>query len=79
MKLKQLLTYKLFKFLPKKYNRIFNSFYKHKLNSNLIGLIKKEVQIKNIYDIGAYRGEWSTLLNKTSLKNRRLTFQYNKQ
>ena len=70
MKLKQLLTYKLFKFLPKKYNRIFNSFYKHKLNSNLIDLIKKEVQIQNIYDIGAYKGEWSTLLNNTSLKNK---------
>ena len=71
MKLKQLLTYKLFKFLPKKYNRLFNSFYKHKLNSNLIDLMKKNVKIENIYDIGAYKGEWSTFLSNTSLKNKK--------
>ncbi len=71
MKLKQLLTYKLFKFLPKKYNRLFNSFYKHKLNSNLIDLMKKNVKIENIYDIGAYRGKWSTFLSNTSLKNKK--------
>ena len=71
MKLKQLLTYKLFKFLSKKYNRLFNSFYKHKLNSNLIDLMKKNVKIENIYDIGAYRGKWSTFLSNTSLKNKK--------
>jgi len=70
MKLKQLLTYKLFKFLPKKYNRLFNSFYKHNLNSNLIDLMKKNVKIENIYDIGAYKGKWSTSLSNTSLKNK---------
>ena len=70
MKLKNILAYKLFKFLPKKYNRLFNSFYKHKLNSNLIDLMKKKIQIQNIYDIGAYKGEWSIFLNNTSLKNK---------
>ena len=70
MKLKKILAFKLFKFFPKKYNRLFNSLYKHRLNNNLIDLIKKKIKIQNIYDIGAYKGEWSIFLNNTSLKNK---------
>ena len=70
MKFKHILQYKLFNFFSKKYSRIFNSFYRHKLNNNLNDLIKKEVKIKTIYDIGAYKGDWSNFLNKTSLQNK---------
>ena len=70
MKFKKILTYKIFKFFFKKYSRLFSSFYKHKLNSNLIDLIKKGVEIKTVYDIGAYKGDYSNFLNKTSLKGK---------
>ena len=70
MKFKQILTYRIFKFFFKKYSRLFSSFYKHKLNSNLIDLIKKGVEIKTVYDIGAYKGDYSNFLNKTSLKGK---------
>tara|TARA_B100000795_G_scaffold239786_1_gene201625 strand:- start:69 stop:701 length:633 start_codon:yes stop_codon:yes gene_type:complete len=33
--------------------------------------MKKNVKIENIYDIGAYRGKWSTFLSNTSLKNKK--------
>ncbi len=56
MKFKRILKYRLFKLFFKNYSKLFMSFYKHKLNSNLIDLIKKEVEIKIVYDIGAYRG-----------------------
>ena len=70
MKLKLILTYRLFKFFFNKYSKLFNSFYKHKLNSNLIELIKKGVKIKTVYDIGAYKGDFSNFLNKTTLKGK---------
>ncbi len=70
MKLKHLFFYSLIKFFNKKYQRVFNSFYRQKLNSILINLQKKHLQINNIYDIGAYKGEWSNNLSKTSLKNK---------
>jgi len=40
--------------------------YKHKLNSDLINLIKKEVEIKTVYDIGSHRGDFSNFLRKTA-------------
>jgi hypothetical protein len=40
--------------------------YKHKLNSNLFNLIKKEVEIKTVYDIGSHRGDFSNFLSKTT-------------
>ena len=70
MKFKLILKYRLFKLFFKKYSRLFNSFYRHKLNSNLIDLIKKGVKIKTVYDIGAYRGDFSDFLNKTTLKGK---------
>tara|TARA_B100001250_G_scaffold18052_1_gene15687 strand:- start:1161 stop:1913 length:753 start_codon:yes stop_codon:yes gene_type:complete len=71
MKLKTIIAYNIFKIFPKKFNKIFNRFYGHKLNYNLINLIKKGLEIDIIYDIGAFRGEWSSFLNKTSLKNKK--------
>ena len=70
MKLKHILAYKLFKFFPKKFSKLFNSFYRHKLNSQLIDLMKKKIKIQNIYDIGAFKGNWSIFLNNTSLKSK---------
>ena len=70
MKFKLILKYRLFKLFFKKYSRLSKIFYRHKLNSNLIDLIKKGVKIKTVYDIGAYRGDFSDFLNKTTLKGK---------
>jgi len=70
MKFKSKLRYLFFKSFPKKYIKFFNRSYDHKLNHNLLELLKKDLKIDVIFDIGAFRGEWSTLLNKTSLKNK---------
>ena len=70
MKIKSKLIYNLFKNFPEKFIKLFNKFYSHKLNYNLLNLIEKGVKIQVIYDIGAFRGEWSNLLSKTSLINK---------
>ena len=70
MKLKFKLRYLLFKTFPKKFIKFFNQLYDHRLNFNILNLIKKGIEINVIYDIGACRGEWSNLLSKTSLKNK---------
>jgi len=70
MKFKSKLRYIFFKTFPEKYIKFFNRFYDHKLNHNLLDLLKKGLRIDVIFDIGAFRGEWSKLLNKTSLKNK---------
>ena len=67
---KKIFKYKLFRLLSKRYSKIFNSIYKQKLNSILLDLLKKEVEINIIYDIGAYRGEFSDYLNQSILKKR---------
>ncbi len=69
MKFKHIAFYKIIKFFNKNYKRIFGSFYKQKLNSILSNL-QNIVEINNIYDVGAYRGEWSKSLCNTSLKNK---------
>ena len=70
MKFFDLLKFKVFKFFLKKYERAFNSFYKNKLNLKLVKLQKNGLNINTIYDIGAYRGEWSLDLSKKSLKGK---------
>ncbi len=70
MKIKSKMIYNLSKIFPEKFIELFNKFYSHKLNYHLLNLMEKSVKINVIYDIGAYRGEWSSLLNKTSLKNK---------
>jgi FkbM family methyltransferase len=70
MKIKSKLIYNLFKIFPKKFIKLFNKFYSHKLSYNLLNLVEKGVKIDVIYDIGAFRGEWSNFLNKTSLKDK---------
>ena len=70
MNIKSKFIYNLFKIFPKKFINLFNKFYNHKLNFNLLNLIKNGVAINIIYDIGAFRGEWSNYLDKTSLKGK---------
>lgn len=71
MKLKTKLRYLIFKTFPEKYIKFFFRAYEHKLNYNLLNLLNKGLRIDVIYDVGAYHGEWSMLLNKTSLKNKK--------
>ena len=70
MKLKSKLRYYLFKIFPTKFVKFFNRLYEHRLNFNILNLMNKGLKIDVIYDIGAFRGEWSNFLNRTSLKNK---------
>ena len=60
----------IFKLFPRIFTRFFKSLYKHKLDYNLSELIKRGLKIDVVYDIGAYRAEWSKSLNQTSLKKK---------
>jgi|TARA_B110000967_G_C18863097_1_gene551153 FkbM family methyltransferase len=68
-KFKDLFIYSLLSILPRKIIKSFKIF-RFRLNYDLEYLIKKGVKINTIYDIGAFHGEWSSFLNKTSLKKR---------
>ena len=48
---------------------MFNSFYKQKLNSIILDLKSNKIDLEVVYDIGAFKGEWTNLVSKTSLKN----------
>ena len=71
MKLKAKLRYLIFKTFPKRYLKKFILFFEHKLNYNLLVLLEKGLKVDVVFDVGAYRGEWSKLLSKTSLKKRK--------
>ena len=64
------IKFKFFKLFPRIFTRFFKSLYKHKLDYNLSELVKKGLKIDVIYDIGAFRGEWSKNLNQSTLKNK---------
>ncbi len=64
------IKFELFKFFPRVFTRFFKSLYKHKLDYNLSELINRGLNIDVIYDIGAYRAEWSKNLSKSSLKKK---------
>ena len=68
-KYKHLVIYKLFSSLPKKYLNFFNSFFRYKLHYHINYLLKKDLLIDVVYDIGAYEGEWSYFMQNTCLKN----------
>lgn len=70
LKYKFLFFYKIVSFFNRKYLKLFNSFYKQKLNSIIIDLQNKNVEIDTIFDVGAFRGDWSNSLKKTCLKNK---------
>ena len=74
MKLKTKLRYLLFKIFPKIFIKQFLRAYDHKLNYNLLNLLKRGLKINIIFDIGAFRGEWSKLLSETSLKKKNFTY-----
>ena len=65
------IKFNLFRFFPRKFERIFKSLYKHKLDYNLNHLQKKGLNLNIVYDIGAYKGEWSKNLSKKSLKDKK--------
>ena len=74
------IKFKIFKSFPRIFTRFFKSLYKHKLDYNLTELIKKGLKIDVIYDIGAYRAEWSKNLSQSSLKNKDfLLFEANQE
>ncbi|MDC0903699.1 FkbM family methyltransferase [Pelagibacteraceae bacterium] len=80
MKFKLKLRYYLFKIFPKKFVKFFNRLYEHRLHFNLLDLMNKGLEINNVFDIGAFRGEWSNLLSKTSLKDKNFyLFEANKE
>ena len=68
--LKNIIIYNLLKL---SFFKIINYFkiYKFKINITLNNLIKDGIEINTVYDIGAFHGEWSQFLNKTSLKNKK--------
>tara|TARA_B100000767_G_scaffold107202_1_gene102830 strand:+ start:139 stop:894 length:756 start_codon:yes stop_codon:yes gene_type:complete len=68
-KYKNLVLYKLFSLLPKKYLNFFNSFFRFKLHHHINYLLKKKLLIDVVYDIGAYEGEWSLFMRNTCLKD----------
>ena len=65
LKYKFLFFYKIVSFFNRKYLKLFNSFYKQKLNSIIIDLQNKNVEIDTIFDVGACRGDRSNSLKKT--------------
>ena len=63
------INFKIIKFFKKKYEKLFNSLYKQKLNSIILHLLENKIEINTVYDVGAFQGDWTKLLKKTSLKN----------
>jgi hypothetical protein len=68
--IKNILIYYFLKLLSFKIINYFQIF-KFRLNITLDNLIKDGIEINTIYDIGAFYGEWSQFLNKTSFKNKK--------
>ena len=66
---KYIFFFRVIKFFKKKSQKLFNSLYKQKLNSIILDLKTQKVNLEVVYDIGAFKGEWSKLASKTSLKN----------
>jgi len=53
-----------------KFPKLSNSFFKYTIRNRLgkfLTEIKKDVIVNWVYDIGAYKGEWSNFYKKTSL------------
>jgi FkbM family methyltransferase len=63
------INFEIIKFFRKKYEKLFNSLYKQKLNSVILHLLENKIDINTVYDVGAFQGDWAKLLKKTSLKN----------
>lgn len=73
MKIKSVIKYsiifEIIKFFKKKYKKLLNFLFRQKLNSIILYLLENKIKINTVYDVGAFRGDWTKLLKKTSLKN----------
>ena len=56
------INFEIIKFFKKKYEKLFNSLYKQKLNSIILHLLKNKIEINTVYDVGAFQGDWTKLL-----------------
>jgi FkbM family methyltransferase len=66
-----------------KFPKLSRTFYKYSVN-NKLGKFLKDFQLKNkinfVYDIGAFKGEWSNFYKNTSLtKSNFILFEANKE
>ncbi len=65
-----------------KFPRLSNIFYRYSFKNRLgkfLKVFQKKVSIDYVYDIGAYKGEWSDFYSKTSLlKSKFILFEANK-
>lgn len=66
---KFIMNFKIINYFKKKYEKLFNSLFKQKLNSIILHLLDNNIKINTVYDVGAFQGEWTKALKKTSLKN----------
>jgi FkbM family methyltransferase len=58
--------------LKKKVSKNYKSYKKRKkINSIISDLLSQKIEINTIYDIGAYRGQWTEQLYRSSLKNKK--------
>jgi FkbM family methyltransferase len=67
--MKEIIITKLIKLFPRIFFNIFRKFYRKKLTYNLLNIISKGFNIKNVYDVGAHKGLWSKSLKDHCLKN----------
>ena len=58
------INFEIVKFFKKKYEKLFNSLYKQKLNSIILHLLENKIEINTVYDVGAFQGDWTKLLKK---------------
>ena len=68
---KNLLQKNVIQRIKAKVSKYLKSYIRQKkFNSIISNLLNKNLEINNIYDIGAFRGEWTYKLNKDCLKNK---------
>ena len=68
---KNLLQKNVIQRIKTKVSKYLKSYIRQKkFNFIISNLLNKNLEINNIYDIGAFRGEWTYKLNKDCLKNK---------
>ena len=67
--MKEIIITKLIKLFPRIFFNVFRKLYRKKLTYNLLNIISKGFNIKNVYDVGAHKGLWSKSLKGYCLKN----------
>ena len=67
----KLLKFNLFNRIKAKLVKLLKNYFKQRrFNSIISNLLNNKVIIDTIYDIGAFRGEWTNQLSKNCLKNK---------